>query len=143
DHSSSRMHASRLRGSFVPLCRKPERLAQPEPCRLRLHLRRGAFGPVFPERLDPSTVLLPERLWAISPSAADWLLSPADRLGRRCRPTTKHTVAQRRPFVTTPAARAAGCCFMPCSGAFERRKAICIRQALAVGRKTVELVLDL
>ena len=28
---------------FVPLCRKPERLAQPDSVRRRLHLRRGGF----------------------------------------------------------------------------------------------------
>ena len=36
---------------MVPLCLKPERLAQPELCRRRLHLRRGDFGPDFPECL--------------------------------------------------------------------------------------------
>src|SRR5690606_15486366 len=61
--------SSRCCGRFVPLCRKPERLAQPEPCRQRLHLRRGSY-PDFPERRDRPTVLLPERFRAISPSAA-------------------------------------------------------------------------
>ena len=67
---------------FVPLCLKPERLAQPELCRRRLHLRRGIVDPDFPECPYPLTVLLPERFRAISPSAAASLLSPANRWGR-------------------------------------------------------------
>ena len=53
----------------VPLCLKPERLAQPELCRLRLHLRRGS-KPRLSRVSFPSTVHLPERFRAISPSAA-------------------------------------------------------------------------
>ena len=47
-HMISRVARHRpLGGRFAPLCRKPERLAQPELCRRRLHLRRRAFAPTF------------------------------------------------------------------------------------------------
>ena len=105
-HDFSRDARNRPRNGdqSVPLCLKPERLAQPELCRRRLHLRRGG-KPRLSRVSFPSTVLLPERFRAISPSATAFGCS-LPQTGRASeRPLDEFDASPRTPLCHALAAR--------------------------------------